>query len=149
MKFGNEKNSWFHSLDLYCFCFISIKILLLRILYIYYSILFFYVFGININFNNDRKCSWGKILNCSIVRNSLTDRHTTGRQADRRVKLKLNCSSPPVCLCLLRFDGNFNTNVSKTICCDRLSPNVNSRAFNPGRDLNSGTHTHTRANILV
>uniref|UniRef100_A0A8C7CJB0 Cache domain containing 1 n=1 Tax=Oncorhynchus kisutch TaxID=8019 RepID=A0A8C7CJB0_ONCKI len=24
-----------------------------------------------------------------------------------------------------------------TICCDRLSPTVNSRAFNPGRDLNS------------
>lgn len=43
-----------------------------------------------------------------------------------------------VCLCGFRFDGNFNTNVSKTICCDRLSPTVNSRAFNPGRDLNSG-----------
>lgn len=49
------------------------------------------------------------------------------------------------CLCVFRFDGNFNTNVSKTICCDRLSPTVNSRAFNPGRDLNSGLlvgHTH-------
>lgn len=42
------------------------------------------------------------------------------------------------CFDVLRFDGNFNTNVSKTICCDRLSPTVNSRAFNPGRDLNSG-----------
>ncbi len=54
--------------------------------------------------------------------------------------------------CLLsdfRFDGNFNTNVSKTISCDRLTPTVNSRAFNPGRDLNSGvfkTHTHTHTN---
>lgn len=45
--------------------------------------------------------------------------------------------------CLLshfRFDGNFNANVSKTISCDRLSPTVNSRAFNPGRDLNSGVY---------
>ncbi len=56
--------------------------------------------------------------------------------------------------CLLsdfRFDGNFNTNVSKTISCDRLSPTVNSRAFNPGRDLNSGvfkTHTHTHTQCL-
>lgn len=56
--------------------------------------------------------------------------------------------------CLLsnfRFDGNFNANVSKTISCDRLSPTVNSRAFNPGRDLNSGvynTHTHTNTQCL-
>lgn len=39
-----------------------------------------------------------------------------------------------------RFDGNFNTNVSRTVSCDRLSTTVNSRAFNPGRDLNSGQH---------
>ncbi|CAB1323923.1 unnamed protein product, partial [Coregonus sp. 'balchen'] len=44
------------------------------------------------------------------------------------------CTIPPS---MVEFDGNFNTNVSKTICCDRLSPTVNSRAFNPGRDLNS------------
>lgn len=64
-------------------------------------------------------------------------------QPDRQtlqIEIKLSNSA---CLCLLRFDGNFNTNVSKTICCDRLSPNVNSRAFNPGRDLNSGIHTRT------
>ncbi|MGH0183666.1 UNVERIFIED_CONTAM: hypothetical protein FKN15_025037 [Acipenser sinensis] len=44
------------------------------------------------------------------------------------------CTIPPS---MLDFDGNFNTNVSKTISCDRLSTTVNSRAFNPGRDLNS------------
>lgn len=48
-----------------------------------------------------------------------------------------------------RFDGNFNANVSKTISCDRLSPTVNSRAFNPGRDLNSGVYnTHTNTQCL-
>ncbi|KAG7259506.1 hypothetical protein CRUP_009346 [Coryphaenoides rupestris] len=46
-----------------------------------------------------------------------------------------DCCSIPASM--MDFDGNFNTNVSKTICCDRLSPTVNSRAFNPGRDLNS------------
>ncbi|KAM7388124.1 hypothetical protein PAMP_024323 [Pampus punctatissimus] len=46
-----------------------------------------------------------------------------------------DCCSIPASM--MEFDGNFNTNVSKTICCDRLSPTVNSRAFNPGRDLNS------------
>ncbi|GLD75439.1 VWFA and cache domain-containing protein 1, partial [Lates japonicus] len=45
-----------------------------------------------------------------------------------------------------RFDGNFNTNVSKTICCDRLSPTVNSRAFNPGRDLNSVLADNLKSN---
>ncbi|KTG41184.1 hypothetical protein cypCar_00000945, partial [Cyprinus carpio] len=44
------------------------------------------------------------------------------------------CTIPPS---MMEFDGNFNTNVSKTISCDRLSLTVNSRAFNPGRDLNS------------
>ncbi|CAG11590.1 unnamed protein product, partial [Tetraodon nigroviridis] len=43
---------------------------------------------------------------------------------------------------MMEFDGNFNTNVSKTICCDRLSPTVSSRAFNPGRDLNSDSYVH-------
>ncbi|XP_078074535.1 VWFA and cache domain-containing protein 1 isoform X2 [Mustelus asterias] len=38
---------------------------------------------------------------------------------------------------MMEFDGNFNTNVSKTISCDRLSTTVSSRAFNPGRDLNT------------
>ncbi|KTG36181.1 hypothetical protein cypCar_00000251, partial [Cyprinus carpio] len=46
------------------------------------------------------------------------------------------CTIPPS---MMEFDGNFNANVSKTISCDRLSPTVNSRAFNPGRDLNSDT----------
>ena len=50
--------------------------------------------------------------------------------------------------CVSSFDGNFNTNVSKTICCDRLSPTVNSRAFNPGRDLNSGMLTHSQFSLL-
>nr|XP_013807532.1 PREDICTED: VWFA and cache domain-containing protein 1-like [Apteryx mantelli mantelli] len=45
------------------------------------------------------------------------------------------CTIPPS---MMEFDGNFNTNVSRTISCDRLSTTVNSRAFNPGRDLNSG-----------
>ncbi|MEQ2256177.1 VWFA and cache domain-containing protein 1, partial [Ilyodon furcidens] len=45
-----------------------------------------------------------------------------------------------------QFDGNFNTNVSKTICCDRLSPTVNSRAFNPGRDLNSVLADNLKSN---
>ncbi|KAI2663592.1 VWFA and cache domain-containing protein 1 [Labeo rohita] len=51
--------------------------------------------------------------------------------------------------CLLsdfRFDGNFNANVSKTISCDRLSPTVNSRAFNPGRDLNSVLADNLKSN---
>lgn len=47
---------------------------------------------------------------------------------------------------MMEFDGNFNTNVSKTICCDRLSPNVNSRAFNPGRDLNSVLADNLKSN---
>ncbi|XP_048395492.1 VWFA and cache domain-containing protein 1 isoform X2 [Stegostoma tigrinum] len=38
---------------------------------------------------------------------------------------------------MMEFDGNFNANVSKTISCDRLSTTVSSRAFNPGRDLNT------------
>lgn len=53
-------------------------------------------------------------------------------------------------VCLLshfRFDGNFNANVSKTISCDRLSPTVNSRAFNPGRDLNFGVYARTHTNF--
>ncbi|KAK7889928.1 hypothetical protein WMY93_025488 [Mugilogobius chulae] len=48
--------------------------------------------------------------------------------------------------CVMKFDGNFNANVSKTICCDRLSPNVNSRAFNPGRDLNSVLADNLKSN---
>ncbi|OBS66615.1 hypothetical protein A6R68_04844, partial [Neotoma lepida] len=44
------------------------------------------------------------------------------------------CTIPPS---MMEFDGNFNTNVSRTVSCDRLSTTVNSRAFNPGRDLNS------------
>ncbi|NXL46978.1 CAHD1 protein, partial [Podilymbus podiceps] len=44
------------------------------------------------------------------------------------------CTIPPS---MMEFDGNFNTNVSRTISCDRLSTTVSSRAFNPGRDLNS------------
>uniref|UniRef100_A0A673LY06 VWFA and cache domain-containing protein 1 n=1 Tax=Sinocyclocheilus rhinocerous TaxID=307959 RepID=A0A673LY06_9TELE len=51
------------------------------------------------------------------------------------------CTIPPS---MMEFDGNFNANVSKTISCDRLSATVNSRAFNPGRDLNS-----VRRNIKV
>uniref|UniRef100_A0A673LVS0 VWFA and cache domain-containing protein 1 n=1 Tax=Sinocyclocheilus rhinocerous TaxID=307959 RepID=A0A673LVS0_9TELE len=47
------------------------------------------------------------------------------------------CTIPPS---MMEFDGNFNANVSKTISCDRLSATVNSRAFNPGRDLNSGVY---------
>ncbi|XP_048845318.1 VWFA and cache domain-containing protein 1-like isoform X2 [Brienomyrus brachyistius] len=47
---------------------------------------------------------------------------------------------------MIEFDGNFNTNVSKTICCDRLSPTVNSRAFNPGRDLNSVLADNLKSN---
>ncbi|XP_027002706.1 VWFA and cache domain-containing protein 1 isoform X3 [Tachysurus fulvidraco] len=47
---------------------------------------------------------------------------------------------------MMEFDGNFNTNVSKTISCDRLSPNVNSRAFNPGRDLNSVLADNLKSN---
>uniref|UniRef100_A0A8C9QZH1 VWFA and cache domain-containing protein 1 n=2 Tax=Scleropages formosus TaxID=113540 RepID=A0A8C9QZH1_SCLFO len=53
------------------------------------------------------------------------------------------CSIPPS---MMDFDGNFNTNVSKTICCDRLSPTVNSRAFNPGRDLNSVLADNLKSN---
>ncbi|KAF2978392.1 hypothetical protein EK904_005486 [Melospiza melodia maxima] len=45
-----------------------------------------------------------------------------------------------------RFDGNFNTNVSRTISCDRLSTTVNSRAFNPGRDLNSVLADNLKSN---
>ncbi|XP_075930052.1 VWFA and cache domain-containing protein 1 isoform X1 [Petromyzon marinus] len=37
---------------------------------------------------------------------------------------------------MLTYDGNFNSNVSKTMSCDRLSSTVNSRVFNPGRDFN-------------
>ncbi|KAJ7421021.1 VWFA and cache domain-containing protein 1 [Pitangus sulphuratus] len=44
------------------------------------------------------------------------------------------------------FDGNFNTNVSRTISCDRLSTTVNSRAFNPGRDLNSVLADNLKSN---
>uniref|UniRef100_A0A669D1T1 VWFA and cache domain-containing protein 1 n=1 Tax=Oreochromis niloticus TaxID=8128 RepID=A0A669D1T1_ORENI len=47
---------------------------------------------------------------------------------------------------MMEFDGNFNTNVSKTICCDRLSPTVNNRAFNPGRDLNSVLADNLKSN---
>uniref|UniRef100_A0A3B3Q600 VWFA and cache domain-containing protein 1 n=1 Tax=Paramormyrops kingsleyae TaxID=1676925 RepID=A0A3B3Q600_9TELE len=53
------------------------------------------------------------------------------------------CKIPPS---MMEFDGNFNTNVSKTICCDRLSPTVNSRAFNPGRDLNSVLADNLKSN---
>ncbi|XP_077463813.1 VWFA and cache domain-containing protein 1 [Stigmatopora argus] len=53
------------------------------------------------------------------------------------------CSIPPS---MMEFDGNFNANVSKTICCDRLSPTVNSRAFNPGRDLNSVLADNLKSN---
>ncbi|XP_034003396.1 VWFA and cache domain-containing protein 1 [Trematomus bernacchii] len=55
-----------------------------------------------------------------------------------------DCCSIPTSM--MEFDGNFNTNVSKTICCDRLSPNVNSRAFNPGRDLNSVLADNLKSN---
>ncbi|XP_029684215.1 VWFA and cache domain-containing protein 1 isoform X2 [Takifugu rubripes] len=47
---------------------------------------------------------------------------------------------------MMEFDGNFNANVSKTICCDRLSPTVSSRAFNPGRDLNSVLADNLKSN---
>ncbi|KAM6962725.1 VWFA and cache domain-containing protein 1 [Aplochiton taeniatus] len=53
------------------------------------------------------------------------------------------CTIPPS---MMDFDGNFNANVSKTICCDRLSPTVNSRAFNPGRDLNSVLADNLKSN---
>ncbi|KAL1022783.1 hypothetical protein UPYG_G00032240 [Umbra pygmaea] len=53
------------------------------------------------------------------------------------------CTIPPS---MMEFDGNFHTNVSKTICCDRLSPTVNSRAFNPGRDLNSVLADNLKSN---
>ncbi|KAG5275444.1 hypothetical protein AALO_G00120370 [Alosa alosa] len=53
------------------------------------------------------------------------------------------CAIPPS---MMEFDGNFNTNVSKTICCDRLSPTVSSRAFNPGRDLNSVLADNLKSN---
>ncbi|XP_016303252.1 VWFA and cache domain-containing protein 1-like [Sinocyclocheilus anshuiensis] len=53
------------------------------------------------------------------------------------------CTIPPS---MMEFDGNFNTNVSKTISCDRLSPTVNSRAFNPGRDLNSVLADNLKSN---
>ncbi|RXM31443.1 hypothetical protein EOD39_7020 [Acipenser ruthenus] len=53
------------------------------------------------------------------------------------------CTIPPS---MLDFDGNFNTNVSKTISCDRLSTTVNSRAFNPGRDLNSVLADNLKSN---
>ncbi|KAM8889913.1 VWFA and cache domain-containing protein 1 [Synchiropus picturatus] len=55
-----------------------------------------------------------------------------------------DCCSIPASM--MEFDGNFNTNVCKTICCDRLSPNVNSRAFNPGRDLNSVLADNLKSN---
>ncbi|CAL9695569.1 unnamed protein product [Knipowitschia caucasica] len=55
-----------------------------------------------------------------------------------------DCCSIPASM--MEFDGNFNANVSKTICCDRLSPNVNSRAFNPGRDLNSVLADNLKSN---
>ncbi|CAK6978187.1 VWFA and cache domain-containing protein 1 [Scomber scombrus] len=55
-----------------------------------------------------------------------------------------DCCSIPASM--MEFDGNFNTNVSKTICCDRLSPTVNSRAFNPGRDLNSVLADNLKSN---
>ncbi|XP_030874640.1 VWFA and cache domain-containing protein 1 [Leptonychotes weddellii] len=47
---------------------------------------------------------------------------------------------------MMEFDGNFNTNVSRTISCDRLSTTVNSRAFNPGRDLNSVLADNLKSN---
>ncbi|XP_023650562.1 VWFA and cache domain-containing protein 1 isoform X2 [Paramormyrops kingsleyae] len=56
------------------------------------------------------------------------------------------CTIPPS---MMDFDGNFNTNVSKTICCDRLSPTVNSRAFNPGRDLNSVLADNLKSNLGI
>ncbi|XP_015234155.1 PREDICTED: VWFA and cache domain-containing protein 1 [Cyprinodon variegatus] len=55
-----------------------------------------------------------------------------------------DCCSIPASM--MEFEGNFNTNVSKTICCDRLSPTVNSRAFNPGRDLNSVLADNLKSN---
>uniref|UniRef100_A0A8C9W668 VWFA and cache domain-containing protein 1 n=1 Tax=Scleropages formosus TaxID=113540 RepID=A0A8C9W668_SCLFO len=53
------------------------------------------------------------------------------------------CAIPPS---MMDFDGSFNTNVSKTICCDRLSLTVNSRAFNPGRDLNAVLADNLKSN---
>ncbi|KAF7480595.1 VWFA and cache domain-containing protein 1 [Marmota monax] len=53
------------------------------------------------------------------------------------------CTLPPS---MMEFDGNFNTNVSRTISCDRLSTTVNSRAFNPGRDLNSVLADNLKSN---
>ncbi|XP_059416238.1 VWFA and cache domain-containing protein 1-like isoform X2 [Carassius carassius] len=53
------------------------------------------------------------------------------------------CTIPPS---MMEFDGHFNANVSKTISCDRLSPTVNSRAFNPGRDLNSVLADNLKSN---
>ncbi|KAG9469617.1 hypothetical protein GDO78_020064 [Eleutherodactylus coqui] len=53
------------------------------------------------------------------------------------------CTIPPS---MMDFDGNFNTNVSKTISCDRLSTTVNNRAFNPGRDLNSVLADNLKSN---
>lgn len=53
------------------------------------------------------------------------------------------CTIPPS---MMEFDGNFNTNVSRTISCDRLSTTVNSRAFNPGRDLNSVLADNLKSN---
>ncbi|XP_063283945.1 VWFA and cache domain-containing protein 1 isoform X1 [Pelobates fuscus] len=53
------------------------------------------------------------------------------------------CTIPPS---MMDFDGNFNTNISKTISCDRLSTTVNSRAFNPGRDLNSVLADNLKSN---
>ncbi|EGW01018.1 VWFA and cache domain-containing protein 1 [Cricetulus griseus] len=47
---------------------------------------------------------------------------------------------------MMEFDGNFNTNVSRTVSCDRLSTTVNSRAFNPGRDLNSVLADNLKSN---
>lgn len=53
------------------------------------------------------------------------------------------CTIPPS---MMEFDGNFNTNVSKTISCDRLSTTVNNRAFNPGRDLNTVLADNLKSN---
>uniref|UniRef100_A0A8C3XJA6 VWFA domain-containing protein n=1 Tax=Chelydra serpentina TaxID=8475 RepID=A0A8C3XJA6_CHESE len=53
------------------------------------------------------------------------------------------CTIPPS---MMEFDGNFNTNVSRTISCDRLSTTVNSKAFNPGRDLNSVLADNLKSN---
>uniref|UniRef100_A0A673IQD9 VWFA and cache domain-containing protein 1 n=2 Tax=Sinocyclocheilus rhinocerous TaxID=307959 RepID=A0A673IQD9_9TELE len=114
----------------------------------------------------------GRIFNSFVYSEKTSNGETEVQQLAKKIREKFNryldvvnrnkqvveasytahlTSESVLMFCLLsdfRFDGNFNTNVSKTISCDRLSPTVNSRAFNPGRDLNSDLITAQKIKSL-